>query len=209
MNYSISSNNEKNKKLFPKMNNNLNENKELLSDDVGRYSISLPKDAEIITSLIDYHIKKMQLSIENLIITDSTAGIGGNSISFSKKFKFVNSIEIDKKRFSFLRNNIDFYNLENINLINTDYLKIMENMIQDIVFMDPPWGGRNYKKKNKLKLKLSGTPLENICQKLKKFCKLVVLKLPLNYDLESLIKPINATIFKYKIKKMYILIIEF
>ena len=101
MNYSISSNNEKNKKLFPKMNNNLNENKELLSDDVGRYSISLPKDAEIITSLIDYHIKKMQLSIENLIITDSTAGIGGNSISFSKKFKFVNSIEIDKKRFSF------------------------------------------------------------------------------------------------------------
>ena len=45
-----------------------------------------------------------------------------------------------------MRNNIDFYNLENINLINTDYLKIMENMIQDIVFMDPPWGGRNYKK---------------------------------------------------------------
>ena len=39
--------------------------------------------------------------------------------------------------------------------------------------------------------------------------KILVLKLPLNYDLDSIIKELDATIFKYKIKKMYILIIEF
>lgn len=209
MNHSISSNNNKNTKLFPKINNNLNDNKELLSDDVGRYSISLPKDAEIITSLINYHIKKINLSIDKLTITDSTAGIGGNSISFSKKFKCVNSIEIDNKRFLFLKNNINFYNITNVNLINTDYLKIIENLIQDIVFIDPPWGGRSYKKKEKLTLQLSNIPLEQICTILRKTCKLVVLKLPLNYNLKSLFKPINATIYKYKIKKMYIIVIEY
>ena len=52
MNYCISSN----KKLFPKTNENSNSKyKELMSDEVGRYSISLPKDAEIITSLIEFH----------------------------------------------------------------------------------------------------------------------------------------------------------
>ena len=210
MNYSISSNvSENNDKLFPKNDNSNNNNMELLSDEVGRYSISLPKDAEIITSLIEYHINKLELLSKDLIITDSTAGIGGNTISFSKNFKNVNSIEIDKKRFEFLKNNINCYNLENVNLINCDYLNIMENLIQDIIFMDPPWGGRGYKKKQSLNLKLSGIPLEDICIKLKKLAKILVLKLPLNYNLQSLIKPLNANIFKYKIKRMFILIIEF
>jgi hypothetical protein len=209
MNYSISSNvSENNDKLFPKNEKNSN-NMKLLSDEIGRYSISLPKDAEIITSLVEYHINKLELLSKDLIITDSTAGIGGNTISFSKKFKNVNSIEIDKKRFEFLKNNINYYNLENVNLVNCNYLNIMENLIQDIIFMDPPWGGRGYKKKSSLTLKLSGIPLEDICTKLKKLTKILVLKLPLNYNLQSLIKPLNANIFKYKIKRMYILIIEF
>ena len=48
-----------------------------------------------------------------------------------------------------------------------------------------------------------------ICKKLKNLCKLVVLKLPLNYNLDELINPINANIYKHKIRKMYIIIIEF
>jgi hypothetical protein len=210
MNYSISSNiSENNDKLFPKKKHILEKDLELLSDEVGRYSISLPKDAEIITSLIEYHINRLELLSQNLIMTDATAGIGGNTISFSKKFKNVNSVEIDKKRFSFLKNNINYYNLKNVNLINSDYLKIIDNLIQDIVFMDPPWGGRSYKKKSSLTLRLSGISLENICLKLKKLTKLLVLKLPLNYNLDSIVKPLDATIFKYKIKKMYIIVIEF
>lgn len=206
MNYCISSN----KKLFPKTNEKSNSKyKELMSDEVGRYSISLPKDAEIITSLIEFHINKLNLVSNNLILTDSTAGVGGNTISFSKKFKSINSVEIDKKRFEFLKNNIKCYDLKNINLLNSNYLNIIDNLIQDVVFLDPPWGGRGYKKKECLKLKLSEVPLENICKKLRKLTKMLVLKLPLNYDLDSIIKELDATIFKYKIKKMYILIIEF
>jgi len=210
INYSISSNDKKkNKKLFPKLKNNNIDDKALMTDDVGRYSISLPKDAEIITSLIECHISKFNISNNNVIITDATAGIGGNTISFSKKFSKINSIEIDKNRYSYLRNNIDFFCLKNVNLINCDYTKIMENIIQDVVFIDPPWGGRNYKKKKNLTLHLSDISLEIICQRLKKFTKMVVLKLPLNYDIEGLVKPINANIYKYKIKKMYIIVVEF
>ena len=96
------------------------------------------------------------MNLNNLIITDATAGIGGNTISFANNFFKVNAIEINKKRFDFLKNNINVYNFNNVEIINNDYIKIMKTLKQDIVFIDPPWGGRNYKNINLLNINLSG-----------------------------------------------------
>ena len=90
--------------------------------------------------------------------------------------------------------------------------KVSDSLLQKIspYFKFPEWvQKKNKEKKERLTLQLSDTPLEQICVRLKKTCKLVVLKLPLNYDLNTLFKPINATIYKYKIKKMYIIVIEY
>lgn len=196
-------------KLFPKLNN-IELISKLKMDEVGKYSITLPKTAEIITTLINYHIQKLPvLANKEIVITDATAGIGGNTISFAQKFHKVNAIELNYNRFLFLQNNVQVYNLNNIIMYNKDYIELMEHLEQDILFIDPPWGGKNYKKKRKLKINLSQISLENICQRMKDKTKLIILKIPLNYDIENLIVSINATIYQYKIKKMYILILEF
>ena len=68
----------------------------------------------------------------------------------------------------------------NINIINYDCIKYIYNDY-DIYFFEPPWGGPQYKKKDILELYLSNIELKNIIEMIPNK-KLIVLKLPFNYD---------------------------
>lgn len=131
--------------------------------------------------------------MKHLVITDMTAGVGGNVLNFSRFFKYVNAIEINKTRCDYLKHNIDLYNFINVNCYCGDSINILINdnqISQDIVFFDPPWGGRQYKNYENLKLYFkgeddtsTGISVENIVQcLLEKGTKMVVAKLPKNYD---------------------------
>ena len=87
------------RKIFPIVNNynNLNYDKE------GLWSITHPKDADIISETIK------ELKNTNISILDMTAGCGGNTISFCKYFLNVTSIELNPDRFSILQNNMQVY----------------------------------------------------------------------------------------------------
>lgn len=96
-------------------------------------------------------------------ITDMTSCVGGNVISFSRFFKEVNAIEIDPLRFSFLKHNTEeVVGAKNVNFINGNAVELLlgntsetneagasggggVSLKQDILFMDPPWGGLDYK----------------------------------------------------------------
>ena len=73
--------------LFPKVKKL---NKNFKSDTVGKYSITKPFEANYITNIIKetYNLIDNSKSY-NLIITDGTSGVGGNTISFCKNFIFV------------------------------------------------------------------------------------------------------------------------
>ena len=190
------------KKIFP--NNDMNINiDELKFDDVGLYSISLPKDADIISEFIKNNIINNNI-ISNITILDGTAGIGGNIISFAKYFKSVIGFELDENRFNILNNNIKVYNLTNISTYN---LNSLDNLLMaDIYFFDPPWGGPNYKKYKNLTFKFNDIDLDQIVIKIKKINKdsYIAFKLPINFNLSIFDK------FDYKIlnlKKMLIILI--
>ena len=185
------------KYLFPKTN----KIKYLKTDQEGIYSISRPDDAKYITKLIRKKILLLGLSNDitktqnygennliDLTITDATAGIGGNTISFCKEFKLVNAIEINKTRFEYLKNNLKIYNLTNFNVINGDMMTSVPNIKQDIVFVDPPWGGKGYIKHENLDIYIGNTEISKISKDLldNVNCKLVVLKLPYNYNIDNL-----------------------
>ena len=85
--------------------------------DKGIYSITKPLDALWIMDC-----KKSIPNIGELTITDSTAGLGGNTISFAKEFKFVNSVEINDIHFCVLKNNTEILDIENIKLIKGNYM---------------------------------------------------------------------------------------
>jgi len=213
----------KRKKCFPHLDNSKLLSK-LKIDKVGEYSISIPDDADYTSDLIMNHITAIRhIELENIlknstnsfevlsihddiIITDATAGVGGNTISFSKHFNYINAIEIDKRRYDFLVNNCRIYKCDNITFYQDNFLKIISKIDQDVIFIDPPWGGKNYKLKDKITLNISDQSLEYICNKLldNKYAKLIVLKLPINYDLEFLKSSINRCMSIYSIKKMII-----
>jgi len=129
-----------------------------------------------------------------LVITDATANIGGNTISFYLNgLTSVNAVEMDQLTCDILKHNLVTYQLP-VNTVHCcDYLSIYDQLVQDVVFLDPPWGGPDYKKATKLDLYLGikqSLNIIDICAKLfeKEKVKLIVLKLPINYNLSRLMK---------------------
>lgn len=182
-------------KLFP-----LTDFNKIKYDKEGLYSITHYNEANIISEII----KSNYPSNINLKILDGTGGLGGNTISFANYFNKVTSIEIESDRYEMLVTNVNLYT-SNVKIINTDSIKYMlTNKDQyDIFFFDPPWGGPNYKKEKKLKLQISGNSLTSIADKLKPN-KLLVYKLPFNYDFDEFI---NFNYKLYKINNYYLIIL--
>ena len=164
--------------------------------------ISIKDDAISITSLIKKYFD------ENSTIIDAMSGVGGNTISFSKNFKKVYAIELNEKRYNMLCNNINVYELKNIETYNDNCLNRIFSINSDIIFFDPPWGGKDYKNHEKLRLTISNVPLEDICVKLIKLKKNIVLKLPKNYDIEFFKNKLNLEKLNIEIlNKMLIIIL--
>ena len=192
------------KKIFPISNVNIDE---LKFDDVGLYSISLPKDADIISEFIKNNINNAMhnyIDISNITIIDGTAGIGGNIISFAKYFKSVIGFELDENRFNILNNNLKVYNLNNVITYNLNSLDKL--FIADVYFFDPPWGGPNYKKYKNLTFTFNDIELDQIVINIKKINKnsYISFKLPTNFNL-SIFDTFNYKILN--LKKMLIILI--
>lgn len=119
------------------------------------------------------------------IMTDATACIGGNTYSFAQSFKQVIAIEKDARRAHMLRTNMTLLGAKNVATMCGDAIEIIPQSHHDIIFIDPPWGGPEYKQHAKVALTLSGTPLTDICNNFANYTKYIALKVPVNFD-ESL-----------------------
>lgn len=204
-------------RLFPYLKDKELGEKLLIDDDSIHY-ISVREYAQKISEIIKTHIKILNSDdiLENkIIITDMTAGVGGDTISFSKNFSFVYSIELDTKRAQYLDNNINIYECDNVKIFNNNSMDII-NSIPDhnIIYIDPPWGGVNYKLHQNLRVQLDNQYIEDVCDKLmditfmNKVPELIVLKLPKNYDIVYFYKRfMNHKIYYYDLKKMIIIVI--
>jgi predicted RNA methylase len=118
---------------------------------------------------------------EDAIITDGTACVGGNTSSFAKVFQNVNAIEIDPSRFSYLKNNMSVLGLDHVSCQCGDVYDICQTSYQDVLFLDPPWGGPEYKQNQNIKLYLSNRELSEVCIDLSLYCKYIALKVPMNF----------------------------
>jgi hypothetical protein len=157
--------------------------KNLWINKEGIYSISSRNLMSDVLELIEKYTKQ---ELSSLVITDATANVGGSVITFALHCKMINAVEIDKKTAEILTHNVACYNLQKfVNIKQTDYLQIMNDLQQDVVFIDPPWGGPDYKNATKLHLTLSGKDLQEIIQMYKIAPKLIIIKVPVNFDFEG------------------------
>lgn len=159
----------------------------------GLYSVSGKDGATFITKIILKNIKNNK----NITITDCTANNGSETLMFAKIFKSVNSIEINNINYEVLKNNIDVYGYKNINLIKGNSIIELQKIEQDVIVIDAPWGGHDYKDKTQIKLYLDNLELSDIFNQFKKKAKLFILKVPFNYDINNLI--LSTLLYKIKI----------
>ena len=198
--------NDNNKHLFPK-ENNVDYNKLQITKE-GLYSITHPKYSELITKYIKESLDNKK-KMENLIITDATSNVGGNVLNFSKYFKNVNAIELDKLTCDVLKNNIDVFKRKNVKIYCGDSTEILNDLTQDIIFFDPPWGGKQYMKSKYLILKLSNIKISEIINKYINKTLMIVMKVPININMSELIKNINyCKIEFYKIRNYGLIIFK-
>lgn len=187
--------------IFPKSDESIDK---LKITDIGLYSITKKNEAFFITNLIAKYFGE-----SHIVITDSTACCGGNTISFllHPQIEKVNSIEINDLHFDILKNNIELYkNHSKVVLIKGNYLDIAHNLEQDVIFYDLPWGGKNYIEKDEITLGLYTNnnffiSLSSIVNQMKDKTKLQVLKIPLNFGFTKFLREIDYT--KIKIHKIY------
>lgn len=121
---------------------------------------------------------------KDVIITDATACIGGNSYFFAMDFKFVNSIETNENLFEILKCNLK--NFKNKQIFRCSFNIVKFVLKQDVIFIDPPWGGAIYKTKKKIDLYLDGINVFEIIDSLYNYTKLIALKVPNNFNRNSI-----------------------
>lgn len=201
-------------RLFPKTKKE-NYSSLKIDQDTLTY-ITTPHTAQQICDIIKKYAGDNDIDIK--CIVDCTACVGGDTIAMARRFDHVISIEIDKKRYDMLKNNIDVYNLNNVTLMNDDCLSALKIIKRpNVVYIDPPWGGKNYKSIKKIRLSLGNVSIEDIVINTltKKYSEiapdLIVLKLPKNYDILYLFTQINTIecveIYLHKLRKINVIVV--
>ena len=170
----------------------------------GEYSVTRRRDADRILAIIS----KTVGGLKTKTVTDATGCNGGDTIQFALKSRYVNSIELNEENFRVLQNNVEVYGLENVTLHHGDCTKVF-NWKTDILFVDPPWGGPNYKENETLELYLSEKRLDEWLEEIllrKIRPPHIFLKLPHNYNFNRLNFLSNIEMIKpYRIRN-YILV---
>lgn len=145
-------------------------------------------------------------------ITDGTACIGGNTFSLSRIFHHVNAVELDKTRFRYLKHNMTVLGVDNVACYYGDIIDWLPNLDHTLLFLDPPWGGPDYKTHELVDLYLSNLPLSEVCKNYCTHTKFIAIKTPTNFHIEKFIKDTQSfmtLIYKnMKLRKLNLYIFE-
>ena len=173
----------------------------------GSYSITRRRDAERIMNILNSIFK----NIKELTITDVTACIGGDTLNFALRFKHVHSIEVNEENFEALINNVQLYGCNNVTLHHANSVKLF-NWNTHVLYLDPPWGGKDYRQHTDLDLYMSDKRLDVWLEEIlhrKNRPQYIVLKLPSNYNFKRFNFLVNVDNIKpYQIRSYVLVIIS-
>jgi len=153
------------------------------------YSTTPKLQSEYIANLLLAFFPKEQL--KTMTLFDGSACIGGNSWTFAKLVKHVRANEVSKVSYDILKHNMSVLKVDNIEVTNENIVNLASSDDSNIVFLDPPWGGPNYKEnKTSLLFYSCGRNMIEVADLIKSEFTgkdLVMVKLPKNYDYDRLL----------------------
>lgn len=177
---------------------------------IGKYSITSSPYSKQLCDLIRKLDLKLSNKASSLVIFDATACVGGDTIGFGVYLKCkVIGMERDPINFKTLQNNISAYKFTNtVECVQGDFItdgyKVIETFTPDIIYFDPPWGGKDYSIQKDLELYLSDKNIKEIVSKILgeySFVKTVIVKVPSNFNIKDIKIQFSIT----KMKKFDIL----
>lgn len=178
---------------------------QIMLDHEASYSVTDQVTADKITKDIRSFVINPDATI-----TDGTACVGGNTYSFAKNFMMVNAVEIDPQRHDYLKHNMELLGLSNIQCICGDINIECQKQFQDVIFLDPPWGGPEYKNLTDIQLYLSKKELAEACIDMSTYCYYIALKVPTNFNIENFDNAVKNVLVRVHsnttLRKMYLLI---
>ena len=148
---------------------------------------SRPEASSVLISTIEQNThKKIEL------IIDATAHVGCDSLMLALHFHEARIVAIEQQpeTADILQQNIEASNVSNVTVIHGDCLDHLystnnntnKNYIIDVLYIDAPWGGHEYKQHKQVSLYLNDTELSDVVLQYKNRVGLFVLKVPLNFN---------------------------
>jgi hypothetical protein len=150
----------------------------------GEYSITRRNDGKKILQ----RMTSILGTTKQKCITDLTGNVGGDTILFGLNFGRTDSIEIDNDNFAALKHNVETFRLKNVKLHHGDCTQLFD-WKTDVLYMDPPWGGPEYKEKENLDLFLGKQRIDSWLSTILEEDwrpNFVFIKLPSNYNFDRL-----------------------
>ena len=174
-------------------------------DDVSLYSSTDQLTARATTRVLQTLPGVTEVST----ITDATACIGGNTLEFARAFAHVHAVELDPTRASMLRHNLTLLHMEKgVTIYEADYCDLHPTLRQDVVFLDPPWGGKRYKHQECVRLYLSDRDVGDLCGAILLHTPYVVVKVPCNFDVRHFAQTVQKRVRVLKLTGMLLLVVS-
>lgn len=176
----------------------------LMMTPEGEYSITKRDDGKVLLK----HMKSVLGKLSDKSITDLTGNVGGDTILFGLHFKEVHSIEIDSDNFAALKNNVETFGLKNVKLYHGDSTKIFD-WKSDVVYIDAPWGGPDYKNKSNMDLFVGNVRVDLFVKDIlarENRPDVIFLKVPRNYNFDRLNE--FSYVEKFKIRGFYVVAVK-
>lgn len=155
--------------------------------NIGQYSIFFPRDADTCARIVRSFFPKDA----KVTMTDANSNMGGATMAFANHFDKVNAVEIVPLHCRVLENNLTNYGvIDKVKIHCADYLDVADDLEQDAVFFDPPWGGPDYKNEELFNMYLDEINISDIIKSLldKNKVKIVSIRVPFNYDFKQILK---------------------
>ncbi len=188
---------------------------QLQADEQALYSITPAQDANTMSRLCA-NLPGMRDLGRKPVITDGCACVGGNVMSFalSGAYAQVNAVEFDESRAQMLEHNVSVIRGRApclVNVVTGSYIALMYTLSQDIVFLDPPWGGPDYKDLDTVSLSLGDKHLADIVHDLHVHdlhsdgkTRYVVWKAPSNFAIDEMKEKLKKFELEMKVLERFL-----
>src|ERR1700679_1246412 len=174
------------------------------------FSSEKPEHFYQLASILFHHLKFLNRTPRGV---DMTSHIGGFSLPWAILYPMHSlvSIEIATESYEALVKNVTLLKLmQQIQPWNGDSIEYLANLPPhpegklyfDFVYMDPPFGGIDYKAKPHLELDFSGKKIYEHISLMMKHSEIGMIKLPFNHDLENIRKETEKNGFRLNLYRI-------